>query len=63
MRLYWFSKIDGFVKSPPSRHSREGGSPEALEIPGFPFPASAGTSFTGMTGKGGFHDFSRMHQD
>ena len=30
-------KADGLVKSPPSRHSREGGSLEVLEIPGFPF--------------------------
>jgi len=29
-------KIDAFVKSPPGRHSREGGSPEALEKTGFP---------------------------
>ena len=29
--------IDGFVKSPHSRHSREGGSPEVREFPGFPF--------------------------
>jgi len=30
------SKIDGLVKSPPGRHSREGGSPEDLRKTGFP---------------------------
>jgi hypothetical protein len=29
--------IDETVKSTPGRHSREGGSPEPFEIPGFPF--------------------------
>jgi hypothetical protein len=37
--------FDGHVKSPPSRHSREGGSPESLEKTGFPLPACAGTGF------------------
>ena len=31
------TKVDAFVKSPPGRHSRVGGSPELLEFPGFPF--------------------------
>jgi len=31
-------KLAGFVKSPSSRHSREGGSPELLEKTGFLFP-------------------------
>jgi hypothetical protein len=31
-------KFDAFVKSLPGRHSREGGSPEALEKTGFPPP-------------------------
>ena len=32
-----FVNIDAFVKGPYSRLSREGGSPELLEFPGFPF--------------------------
>jgi hypothetical protein len=35
--LSYKAKFDGIVKSFQSRHSREGGSPELLEIPGFPF--------------------------
>jgi hypothetical protein len=31
-----FIILDGLIKSPLSRHSREGGSPEALEKTGFP---------------------------
>jgi len=31
-------KVDVFVKSPPGRHSREGGSPEDVKKTGFPPP-------------------------
>jgi hypothetical protein len=34
--LYTGINLDAFVKSIRSRHSREGGSPEALEKTGFP---------------------------
>jgi len=44
-------KEDALVKSPPSRHSREGGSPEVLKIPGFPFSRE--------WRKRGFSDFLR----
>jgi hypothetical protein len=41
-------KIDGFVRSPPGRHSREGGSPEDL-IKDW-IPASAGMTEKGVFG-------------
>jgi hypothetical protein len=38
MGVYESIKIDELVKSPPGRHSREGGSPEDLIKTGFPPP-------------------------
>jgi demethylmenaquinone methyltransferase/2-methoxy-6-polyprenyl-1,4-benzoquinol methylase len=37
-KIYKGIKKDAFVKSPPGRHSREGGSPENLRKTGFPLP-------------------------
>ena len=36
MSVYEAVKLDELVKSPPGRHSREGGSPEGLVNTGFP---------------------------
>jgi len=32
----WLLNIDGLVKSLQGRHSRESGSPEVIDFPGFP---------------------------